>query len=226
MLDHLKTFVPPVVRKFRFVEWLTSSEGPSAKSGLRSIRLPRSTRIALRLCHPLRPPTPDRVFIPSGQITKITALRRYARDYGLDLFAETGTCRGDTTAALARQFRQCITIELSPVLHAKAQARLSRFCNVTCVLGDSGDILGPLIHELSGPILFWLDAHSSGGETVDTGTGPVVNELRAIFSHSNGHRHVVLIDDARGHNLEAIRRTIPSSHRVAIRNDILRITPV
>jgi len=45
-------------------------------------------------------------------------------------------------------------------------------------------------------VLFWLDAHYSGGKTargkIDT---PIMKELEAIFKYSK-YDHVLLIDDA------------------------------
>ncbi|MDD5318778.1 MAG: hypothetical protein PHF79_03110, partial [Candidatus Pacebacteria bacterium] len=49
-----------------------------------------------------------------------------------------------------------------------------------------------------GPILFWLDAHFSGGKTAKSvlGDTPIEKELDIIFgSWTNGN--VILIDDAR-----------------------------
>src|SRR5262249_54408993 len=139
------------------------------------------------------------------------------------IFVETGTYVGDTTAALAPAFAECFTIEMSPELYARASARFSSSPLIHCMLGDSADVLPHIVGRLKEPALFWLDAHASGGDTIDTGKGPILTELAAI--HSGTLKHVTLIDDARGHNLMAIRDTLPDNFSVTLRNDIIRIIP-
>jgi hypothetical protein len=154
---------------------------------------------------------------------KIIALRRYAREHSLVNFVETGTYLGDTTAAVASTFSLCFTVEMSPELHARARERLGKLGNVRCVLGDSALALPGIMRQISEPSLFWLDAHASGGETVNSGKGPLLAELEAIYSGGPGH--VILIDDARGHDVAAIRSFCSSRAQVEVRNDIIRLVP-
>lgn len=132
-------------------------------------------------------------FLPSAE--RIEVLRSYARSYRPRYFIETGTCHGDTPAALADEFEQLFTIELSATFYAAAQRRF-KDTNVLCLIGDSAEVLPEVLAELDGPALIWLDGHWSGGNTargsIDT---PVVAELEAIFAAA--HRHIVVIDDAR-----------------------------
>jgi hypothetical protein len=122
-------------------------------------------------------------------------------------------------------FDRCITIELAEPLWLHAQSRFHSISSINCLLGDSRVVLPRVISELDAPALFWLDAHTSGGGTADSGRDPVQDELDAIFSHSS-FRHVVLIDDARGHHIGDIIARVPSSYRAEVRNDMVRITPV
>jgi hypothetical protein len=85
-------------------------------------------------------------------------------------------------------------------------------------------VLPDILQRLKGPSLFWLDAHASGGETFSSGKGPLISELQAIYS-SETAGHVVLIDDARGHDLAAIRRFCAPYAHLEVRNDIVRLTP-
>ena len=85
-------------------------------------------------------------------------------------------------------------------------------------------MLPAVIAQIKTPALFWLDAHYSGGTTADSGQDPIVEELKSIFQSRNC-RHVVLIDDARAHNVEAIARWIPGDVSVSVRNDLIRIIP-
>lgn len=137
---------------------------------------------------------------------------------------ETGTYLGDTVAAVADQFDGCITIELSADLHVQARTRFASTHHVTCLHGDSGALLQGVIAALDEPALFWLDAHDSAGRTASAGYDPIAAELQAIYSH-RVKRHVILIDDASGHAVDAIRAAAPASHAVSVRNNIIRITP-
>jgi hypothetical protein len=155
---------------------------------------------------------------------KVLAIRRYARSYGLRSFVETGTYLGDTVAGVLDQFDDCVTIELSPDLHDRARARFAAAPQVTCLHGDSGALIAGVISRLDRPALFWLDAHDSGGATASAGYDPIAKEIEAIYA-DRGRPHVVLIDDANGHAVDAIRAAVPAGHTVSIRNDMIRITP-
>ncbi len=165
-----------------------------------------------------------RIYIPAPPFVKVIALRRYARTFALDSFIETGTCFGETTAALAHLFDRCITIELSHELHSQAVKRFSGLRNVRCLQGDSGVVLSRVLAEIDKPALFWLDAHHSGGVTANAGYDPIFEELKCIYMHSI-KKHVILVDDARGHAVERIISEAPPSHKATVRNDIIRIVP-
>lgn len=81
---------------------------------------------------------------------------------------ETGTCKGYGAKALAGSFPRVITIELSEALHRKAREHLAPFPNVTCLLGDSSELLPRVLNELGQePVFLFLDAHWSGDHTVN-----------------------------------------------------------
>ena len=108
---------------------------------------------------------------------------------------ETGTFVGDTTAFLAERCPRVITIELDPDLAARARARFEDQPGVTVVEGDSGALLGGLLHDLDEPALFWLDGHFSGPhEGIQTARGrtdtPLLEELKALadWKHAQGQR--------------------------------------
>jgi hypothetical protein len=179
----------------------------------------------LRSGHIANPRKNGRIYVPSQPMAKVLAIRWYARHYKPRFFVETGTFMGDTTAAVADLFEQCFTIELSDQLYHRASERFSKTGNVRCLQGDSGRMILDLIrNDLSGPALFWLDAHASGGITVDAGYDPIFAELEAIFADPETE-HVILIDDARGHQIDKIRDMVPLGRSFAVRNDIIRIAP-
>lgn len=219
---------PTKKQKRAFIDWLTSPAGTRPEPFLRPFTPGMCTRASLRIQHLLGRkrmlPGSKRLYLPSPPFVKVIALRRYARHFGLQVFIETGTAAGETTAGVADLFQRCTTIELSEHLHARAASRFARLPHVLCLRGDSGIVLEQVLAQLGEPALFWLDAHASGGDTADAGYDPIFKELAAIYAHPV-EGHVILIDDARGHHVEKIAGEAPASHEVAIRNDIIRIVP-
>jgi hypothetical protein len=115
---------------------------------------------------------------------------------GVTTFIETGTYEGHTARWAAGAFPRVITIEASPLLHAAARVRLAEFPNVELVLGDSRQMLGERLAELTSPAIFWLDAHWSGGPTFgEHEQCPLLGELDEI--RRTGRPEIILIDDAR-----------------------------
>ena len=159
----------------------------------------------------------------------------YMRKYNLEYFIETGTHLGDTLAYVANNISyHCTSVELADEYYQEAKHRFKRYPNVTLLHGDSGALMPSVIKKLSGPALFWLDGHYSGGATakgeVDT---PVSAELRAILA-SSCKAHVILIDDARcfdGTNgyphLDNLLQTVreQSSYSAEVSVDMIRLTP-
>lgn len=80
---------------------------------------------------------------------------------------ETGTCLGYSTENLAKVFDTVHTIELNKELYEKACEKFSDNPNIHCHHGDSKVVLKQLIPKLSGQVIFFLDAHWSGDETID-----------------------------------------------------------
>jgi hypothetical protein len=215
--------------KMAFMSWLVSPAGTRPMPYLRSFEPQIQTRAMLWFNQARRgrfiPPAKfKRIYVPSAPFVKIIALRRYARTFRLQTFVETGTFLGETTAAVADLFQRCFTIELSDELHARAVRRFSDATHVVCLQGDSGVTLPRVLNEIAAPALFWLDAHHSGGDTANAGYDPISKELTSIYLHSV-KTHVILVDDARGHDVARIAREAPSSHEVMVRNDIIRIFP-
>lgn len=227
LADRLLSGVP--ARRKDYLEWISSSEGPPQLPFLKRFKPSLLVLCGLRLRHAFSEARPAcrgsrYLFVPPFPRVKTRALRRYAVQFGLSIFVETGTYHGDTVAAIAEQFNQCITVELSRELWQSATLRLAPQKHIVCLHGDSGVVLPDILKQIDAPTLFWLDAHASGRETADTGKGPIFDELAAIFAHRI-KKHVILIDDARGHQVAVIMATIPQTYRAVVRNDIIRITP-
>lgn len=124
-------------------------------------------------------------------------LRRVSAETGIDVFIETGTFYGETTAAAAEIFSVVHTIELSQDLYERAVRRFSGIPRIHVHHGDSEVVLTEILPGITKPVMFWLDAHYS---EVNTARGrkntPIVDELRQI--HASGIRDaLILIDDLR-----------------------------
>lgn len=120
--------------------------------------------------------------------------------YGIRSFVETGTFRGDTAAWAAEHFPSMFTIEASAEFYPQARQRLTASPNVEALLGDSRRMLPSVGPSLQSSVLFWLDAHWSGGATFGVADEcPLLEELEIISGLARDWREdlFVLIDDAR-----------------------------
>ncbi len=117
--------------------------------------------------------------------------------FQLDTFVETGTFEGKTTAWAAQHFRKVYTIEGAEVLYRAVVEKFGQpKANIQFIYGDTRQQLRGLIPQLQTPVLFWLDAHYSGGPTFgEEDQCPLLEELEII--NQSSVNHFVLIDDAR-----------------------------
>ena len=113
-----------------------------------------------------------------------------------EVFVETGTYLGNTTAGAAHLFREVHTVELDEKLYKRATERFHASPNVTCHHGNSPDVLRTLAATISEPALFFLDAHWSGGVTAHGDVEvPLLEELEII--RRRPYDDFIVIDDAR-----------------------------
>jgi hypothetical protein len=115
-------------------------------------------------------------------------------------FVETGAYLGDGIRSIlqSRLFETIHSIELSPQWVNHCRRRFSRYRAVHIHEGDSANVLQTL--ELpKQPVLFYLDAHYSGGPTagedIDNGC-PVLRELMCI-ANRGVPGDVIFVDDMR-----------------------------
>ncbi len=172
---------------------------------------------------------------PPPHLIKQAAIRRYIDLFGLKVFVETGTFRGDMVDAMKSDFDRLYSIELSRELFERARHRFRSYDNVKLIHGDSGVQIARVLTEIDEPTLFWLDGHYSAGETArgeqDT---PIMQELQHIFDAPD-YGHVVIIDDARcfGENpaypsIDDLRNFVGTQRaglEFTIADDSIRITP-
>lgn len=156
----------------------------------------------------------------------------------LTTLIEGGTYKGDTALRMSRSFDKVITMERSPIMFEVANKRLAGAGNVEQLQGDTRNLLPELL-SVNDNILFWLDAHWSGGETYGRGDEcPLIEELRIILN-SPLQNFAILIDDARlflsppplPHALEqwptikVIAALVPDTFDMFIRDDVLYLVP-
>ncbi|HEY9855446.1 MAG TPA: hypothetical protein V6D05_06905 [Stenomitos sp.] len=136
-----------------------------------------------------------------------SALRELAQRFDADVFVETGTFMGATTAIASEVFAEVHTIELSTELFAAARQRFAALPHVQVHLGDSSQVLHELLPSVAGRVVFWLDGHYSMGITAkgDKNT-PVIEELTAIRQNPQIDP-VILVDDLRCFLPEGAART-------------------
>ncbi len=157
----------------------------------------------------------------------------------LDIFVEGGTYTGATAIRMGKLFDRVITIEKSPEMSAIASKNISNAGteNIDLLVGDTRNFLKNILVE-NNNILFWLDAHWSGGQTYGKENEcPLIQELEIIFSdHKN---YLILIDDARlflspppePHNflewptIRDILNVTPGDCELLVYDDVIYIVP-
>lgn len=168
-----------------------------------------------------------------------------AQKFGIDTFVETGTYYGASAMWASASFDSVYTIELFKDYHEAAKEKLSSRPNVTCLLGDSKDVLPhvlDLLNTAGKPAVFFLDAHWS----FDLHYGrpqsecPIQTEIAVI--NSSPLNHVIIVDDARlfitpppaphraedWPKIDTLMSLLRSTNRrsVTIRDDVIVATPI
>jgi len=126
----------------------------------------------------------------------IALINFIALAFGVRVFFETGTFRGKTVRRLAGVFEKLITVEGSKEIFESAKSQLSGYHNIVNVYGDSVGALQAIVPKINVPIVFWLDAHFSGGATHGREDECNVLDELATINQSLGE-HIILVDDAR-----------------------------
>lgn len=166
--------------------------------------------------------------IAAPHYVKAARIRRMAAQYRSRHFIETGTCLGDTVAAVQDMFDDLVSIELDPLLFVEAVIRFDSCPDVSIYYGDSAAVF-PLLPKRP-YTLYWLDGHYSGGVTArgDTVT-PIITELRSLRDVVNS---VIMVDDSRMYtgrdgwpSLEELRAAIgPRARNEDVVDDIIHYT--
>jgi len=176
----------------------------------------------------------SKAVIPPHQI-KALEIAHYQKIYNCNILIETGTYQGDMVLAQKDNFEKIFSIELGVELWQNAVKKFSPYKHIEILQGDSGKVLNNLMPKINSKVIFWLDGHYSGGDTVKGEKEcPIYEELDAIFSKSK-IKHIILVDDARCFNGECDYPTIEalyqyvkskgsSNYLLEVKDDIIRFT--
>ena len=114
---------------------------------------------------------------------------------GLKRMIETGTYQGQSTQWGALNFEEVDTLDIDEGFVHHAMMRCDGLDNIRFRLGDSRKVLPSIVKRLTGPALFWLDAHNASGIFGDGPDDcPIIEELHSILC--SPFRHAILVDDA------------------------------
>jgi hypothetical protein len=120
------------------------------------------------------------------------------------IIVETGTYFGDGIKNYleSNYFNKIYSIELSNKYYLRSKELFKQHSNVELIEGDSSVVIKDLVEKSlleDEPILFYLDAHFSGGDTAGENIFngcPLLNELESI-SNRTVKGDVIFIDDMR-----------------------------
>ena len=105
---------------------------------------------------------PESFWLAPGTVhffTKKNLITTKGREFGIHVFVETGTFRGEMINAQREHFLKLIGIELSEELFQAARLRFVNDRQIQLHQGHSGIKLRAVAKGLDEPALFWLDAH-------------------------------------------------------------------
>ena len=159
----------------------------------------RTIRDAARYYSLLRRWKLDGCPIPPSNALKHATVIAYRRQFRSNVLVETGTFHGEMVYAMKGRFADVYSIELCPDLYQKAKQFFAPYSNVHIYNGDSAEVLRSVLPQITGRLLFWLDAHYSGpGTACGALETPIMQELEVLFTAVKNC--VILIDDARCFN--------------------------
>ncbi len=156
-------------------------------------------------------------------------IRHFARKYQIPGFIETGTCWGTTVGAVLNTFQKIASVEVSQPHYLFAVKKYGAESNVLLYLGSSSELLSKMIADVKrflrppGTILYWLDAHITGGTDINLGD-QTAGELTTIDKLDKAG--LVLIDDVKprqdgGYDGPDAPITIPTGWRATFLSGVL-----
>jgi hypothetical protein len=135
--------------------------------------------------------------MPALTLDFLNSLQENFRDF--PIFIETGTWLGHTIFAMERLFNKLYTIEISKEIYEKTK-ELYTGDKITFLFGDSGVVIKDILTECNDKVLFFLDAHASGGNLCNFEITPLYTPLEQEIININRfskHESLIIVDDCR-----------------------------
>jgi len=142
-----------------------------------------------------------------AQIYQAVDTAKLIQDFGIRNFVETGTGIADTVKSilsLGIADLNVYSIEVMPNLYEANVAALGPVPNLHLRLGYTHDVLPEILKELSGPTLFFHDAHFPGAdfgfasytdEKDPIKNIPLANELECVVNNRQVNEDIFVLDD-------------------------------
>ena len=127
-------------------------------------------------------------------IVKQRTVEEFGKRYKLKTLIETGTYYGEMVGGLKHDFARIVSIEFDPTLAAAAKRRFESLAHIEILQGSSEVMVQQVLHTLTEPALFWLDAGYFLWAGEHKTTDRLMTELDSIFRHRIPS-HAVLVDD-------------------------------
>jgi hypothetical protein len=135
----------------------------------------------------------------SSQVKKRKIIKSLGLNHNIQIIVETGTYLGQSTKFFAREFHKVYSIELDQQLYKYSKNKLRKRKNITLFCGNSKDVLPRILSDLTGPSIFFLDGHASGGVTsIGEEPSPIKYELNLLENFYFIENSIIICDDARG----------------------------
>lgn len=133
------------------------------------------------------------------QIRKRRIIKSLGLKYNIHIIVETGTYLGQSTQSFAKEFHKVYSIELDLQLYKYSKNKLRKRKNITLLCGNSKEMLPRILSDLTGPSVFFLDGHASGGVTSSgEEPSPIKYELQLLENFYFIKDSIIICDDARG----------------------------
>lgn len=133
------------------------------------------------------------------QLRKRRIIKSLGLEYNIQLIVETGTYLGQSTKFFAKKFYKVYSIELDQQLYKYSKNKLRKRKNITLFCGNSKEVLPRILSDLTGPCVFFLDGHASGGVTSSGDEpSPIKYELNLLKDFYFIKDSIIICDDARG----------------------------
>jgi hypothetical protein len=135
--------------------------------------------------------------MPSLTYNFLTQLQENFRDFSI--FVESGTFMGETIFAMENLFKKLYTIEINEELYYQTKSKYNGN-KIKFLFGDSSSEMKNILDECNDKVIFFLDAHYSGGNTgnfkITTLYTPLQKEIEDINSFCK-QECLIIVDDCR-----------------------------